>query len=135
MDVERILILERGSFCHYDPMLDLIVISKCYQEDPDFFEFVLEHERDHRKIHIERGYRGVLHHVILDWKNRASFMTSNYPRFRKFVKLGRDDSERTKNILSVLVYNVLTLPTGFFQMIALNRMFFDRIRGFIKGLF
>lgn len=134
MNIERVLILEKGSFCHYDPMLDLIVISQCYREDPEFFEYVLEHEREHRRIHLKHGYLGVFHHVILDWKNRFTFMTSNYPRFRKFMKLGNDDGEMFKNTMMSIVYGILTFPTQFFAIGGMIRMIFDGILGGIRWL-
>lgn len=134
MNVERILILEKGSFCHYNPMLDLIVISECYRKDPDFFEYALEHERRHRRIHLKYGYLGVLHHAALDWEHRFTFMTSNYSNFKKFVNLANDNSEQTKNSVTQIVYIFLTLPTMVFQWVGRFRMFFDWILGGIRWL-
>lgn len=129
LEDERVLIVEKGSLCHYDSLLDLIVISKCYCEDPDLFNHALEHEKGHRRIQMKYGFPSALHHAIYDWKSRFNFMNKNYENYKKFMKYKKGQSPtRVTNLITSIVYSFLTLPTGLFQGIASLRIFWENFK-------
>lgn len=125
MRSNRILIVEKGRLCHYNTLLDLIVISKCYYDDPEVFDFVLKHEMVHREIHLKHGYWGVLHHVVYDWRARLRYIYEGIKYRKEPVRTkGGRDFLMTKELIIGVIYAVLTVPimplVGVFQ---LSRMF------------
>jgi hypothetical protein len=88
---------------------------------------LLEHELEHRRIHKLHGYGGILEQVGFDWVSRFHFMGRDYETYKKIMvaRKGKDDSLRLKDVCATLLYALLTLPTGFFQLIAEFRRFFE----------
>jgi hypothetical protein len=126
LDVERILVLDYGDFCHYSTLYDLIVISKCYYDDPEILEYLLEHERMHRFYHKNMGYKGVFQHIKHDWETRYHFMGRDYSNYKKIMELKKGkDGIRFKELGLALVYGLLTIPTLWFQIFASFRSFLE----------
>ena len=122
--MDRVVIVDKPNFCDYIPRYDLIIISKCYYEDQKLFSVLLDHEQEHRRIQRDYGYLGVFHHVWHDWKFRFSLMTNEgCDLYSKYLNLSeKRDYMMIKEILSNLIYIILTIPTILFQLFSCFRI-------------
>lgn len=130
MKIARVLITELGSNCYYDDKKNLIVISKCFFEDPELFAFLLKHENKHFEFQEKYGAWSFLYHVAFDWIERFKFITENYEYFKKYLKaINKKKSINFKLILGQLLYGILTIPTIFFHLVSMIRVALDKFAG------
>lgn len=127
--VDKILIVDHGNFIYYNEKLDIIVISEQFKTDPELFNYLVEHEYEHRLIHKRWGFWGFLFHAKHDWVSRFKMMFSDYPQFKKIVDLYKFTRFAGIKMVGMrFLYGLLTIPTLLFQYAALSRVFFDWIR-------
>lgn len=122
--MNRVVIIDKPNFCEYVPRYDLIIISSCYYEDQKLFSVLLDHEKDHRQIHIKYGYLGVFHQIWHDWKFRFSLITDEGCEFySKYLKLSeKRDFMLLKELLFNPIYLILTMPTIILQLFSSFKM-------------
>ena len=129
----QICIKEKGSQCHYDASLDIIVLGENLldEDNLNYLNWLFQHEVKHRNIHIKHGLlRGLFSHVWLDYKDRFKFMTVNSDIFKWYFKITRNSIDRgLSEVLFSCVYHLLTLPTYLFGYFCLIRAAWVKVRG------